>query len=224
MPPDLPENVSPAWGFGTFPRADAKALCFNNGGSGMERRSASQHDWLASWHSGRISSAEALGRFDGLPIVEKNVLIGRWRGSSLPTGHPLDGLLEALGWYGKQIANSEQVHPLLFRRRSGRVVPLDPALMPTGIALRWPDLARSRTVRAAFARSVHLLQTRRFTAKIRTCEFNRKHSAALIYNNQPIVDHFRLVTSDQVIGMMRRTGMEQPFFFLMVREDDAPLA
>ena len=47
-------------------------------------------------------------------------MLGRWRGSGLPTGSPLDGLLEAYGWYGKEFLDAETVHPLLFGDRAGR--------------------------------------------------------------------------------------------------------
>jgi hypothetical protein len=47
----------------------------------------------------------------------------------LPSGSPLDGLLEACGWYGKDLLDAETVHPLLFRDR-GRSRPVNPALVP----------------------------------------------------------------------------------------------
>ena len=60
-------------------------------------------------------------------------MVGRWRGSGLPTGSPLDGLLESYGWYGKEFVDAETVHPLLFRDRAGRPRPVDPALLPVGL-------------------------------------------------------------------------------------------
>ena len=41
---------------------------------------------------------KALSCFDALQSVEPEAMIGRWRGAGLPTGHPLDGVLELLGW------------------------------------------------------------------------------------------------------------------------------
>ena len=41
-------------------------------------------------------------------------MFGRWRGRGLHTNHPLDGLLETFGWYGKEFVDAETVHPLLF--------------------------------------------------------------------------------------------------------------
>jgi hypothetical protein len=64
---------------------------------------------------------DALAFFDGLPAVPADEMLGRWRGSGLPTGSPLDGLLEAYGWYGKEFLDAETVHPLLFHDRTGPV-------------------------------------------------------------------------------------------------------
>src|SRR5690606_21055417 len=57
---------------------------------------------------------DALALFDALPTVRSVDLTGRWTGSELRTGHPMDGLLTASGWYGKQFDSTEDVHPLLF--------------------------------------------------------------------------------------------------------------
>ena len=98
-------------------------------------------------------------------------MIGQWRGAGLPTAHPLDGILEALGWYGKAFVTVDRVHPLLFRTRSGAVIPLDPAFMPVRAALRWPALARSAPARAAFAAGRALLRTGHSAAKLRAVTF-----------------------------------------------------
>ena len=75
-------------------------------------------------------------RLDALLGVTTEAMIGRWRGTGLPTGPPLDGVLESLGWYGKAFASADRIHPLLFRARSGEVLPLDPGVMPVSVALR----------------------------------------------------------------------------------------
>lgn len=176
--------------------------------------------WIPSWRTGGLSTADALSCFDALPGVEPDDVIGRWRGESLSTGHPLDGLLEALGWQGKALEGSDRVHPLLFRSPSGRATPVEPALMPTRIALMWPTLARSWPVRAAFASLRPALRARRHAARLRTREYRGRHSAAIVYNGQPIVDHLRRVDANRVLGLMERRGMEQPFLFLLTRDMD----
>ena len=97
-------------------------------------------EWPENWLAGPADCADALACFDTLAGLEPEFMIGRWRGAGLPTAHPLDGVLEALGWYGKAFESVDRVHPLLFRVRSGAVIPLDPAFMPVRAALRWPAL------------------------------------------------------------------------------------
>src|SRR4051794_32227703 len=60
------------------------------------------------------TTAEALAVFDAAPAVDPEFMLGTWRGAELPTGHPLDGVLAASGWWGKQFLGAEKVHPLLF--------------------------------------------------------------------------------------------------------------
>ena len=70
-------------------------------------------------------------------------MIGTWRGAELPTAHPLDGLLAASGWWGKQFVDAETVHPLLFPTADGVALwALNPALAfgGLGVATRIPGV------------------------------------------------------------------------------------
>ncbi|MGA8046888.1 MAG: GXWXG domain-containing protein, partial [Dermatophilaceae bacterium] len=71
--------------------------------------------------SNRLAELEAgaglavgLELFDDLPPVPVNAMLGSWRGSGVPTGSPLDGLLETYGWHGKRFDGPEDAHPLVF--------------------------------------------------------------------------------------------------------------
>ena len=144
-------------------------------------------------------------------------LIGRWRGSGLPTRSPLDGLLEAYGWYGKEFLDADRVHPLLFRTRSGPR-PVDPALIPMGVLRNRPGLARSWVARAAFSAVRPMLSTDRHTARLRTVEHRRVATAAMVYDALPIIDVFRRVSSATVLGLMDLRGLTEPFFFVLRRD------
>ena len=184
----------------------------------MHAPTTSRPRWLEDWSSGAADCADPLSRFDRLAGLEPEAMIGRWRGAGLPTGHPLDGVLEALGWYGKAFESVDRVHPLLFRTRSGAVIPLEPSFMPVGVALRWPGLARSAPVRMAFAAGRRLLRSNGSAAGLQAVTFRGKRSAAMIYDRQPIVDHFRRIDNDRVLGLMEMRGMERPYFFLLTRD------
>lgn len=138
----------------------------------------------------------------------------------MPTGHPLDGVLESLGWYGKTFESANCVHPLLFRTRSGTLIPLDPKLMPVRIALRWPALARSGPVRRVFAAMRSFLRSNQSAALLQARTFRGKRSTAMIYDRKPITDHFRRIDNDRLLGLMEMPGMSRPYFFLLTRDQN----
>ena len=65
------------------------------------------------------TSDEVLNVFDDASAVDPDFMFGTWHGAELPTGHPLDGLLAASGWWGKQFVDADTVHPLLFPKDGG---------------------------------------------------------------------------------------------------------
>jgi hypothetical protein len=176
--------------------------------------------WLAAHRDG-AQPEEALAFFDRLPTVTVAEMLGRWRGSGLHTGSRLDGLLEAYGWYGKEFSGPESVHPLLFRGRGGRPRPVDPALIPLGLLRDHTGLARSWPVRTAFGRLRPLLHTNRPTARLREVQHRGVTTAAMVYDALPIIDVFRRVGPDVVLGAMDMRGLPAPFFFLLERDDSA---
>jgi hypothetical protein len=55
-------------------------------------------------------------------------------------------------------------------------------------------------------------------AQLREVAFGGKVSASLIYDSQPIMDYFRKVTKDIVIGLGDIKGRPTDFFFHLTRE------
>lgn len=172
-----------------------------------------QPNWVRRWRRDGLSLDAARVRFDGLPPVSPEEMLGDWAGLGLPTGHPLDGLLEGLGWRGKRFRSAEDVDPLIFTPG----IALDPQLVPVGLALRWPRLAGSVVARAAFRLARPAFRSRRPAARLATVAFRGTASAAMIYDRQPIVDHFRRIDATRVLGMMEMRRAE-PYFFLLERE------
>lgn len=118
----------------------------------------------------------------------------------------------------KVLESADRVHPLLFRSKSSAVLPLDPKFMLVHVALRWPALARSAPVRVAFAAGRQLLRSDRSTARLQTVDFPGKRSAAMLCDEQPIVDYFRKIDGAHVLGLMEMRGMERPYFFFLTRD------
>jgi GXWXG protein/Domain of unknown function (DUF4334) len=178
---------------------------------------------LAELRSGAPGAAEVFAFFDDLPAVGLAELTGRWRGSELASGSPLDGLLTAYGWYGKAVVDAEEVHPLLWRRPGGPPRPISPDLLPVTLLRDHVRIARNPLARRAFAVLRPLLETDAPRARARLVEHQGVLTAALVYDRLPIVDVVRRVTADTLLGVMDLRGMERPFFFTLTREwADAP--
>src|SRR5206468_2507045 len=129
------------------------------------------------------------------------------------------GALDAYGWHGKRFDSAEDVHPLVFRAFGGRLVHLDPSRVIFGVPLlmRFPVL-KSAPVAAAVRAMLPLLSTRRSRARLRMMAHGGRVTAALVYDSVPIIDVFRRLDADTVLGLMDMKGMQQPFFFVLQRE------
>ncbi len=161
-------------------------------------------------------AATALALFDALPAVTLEEMRGSWRGKGVPTGHPLDGMLERLGWRGKRFGDPEDAHPLVFERRSGEVFEVDPAFVPMGLLLRHARWFRHTAV--AFRLGSRLVRTRSPRARLRMTEFRGVVTATMIYDALPVQDGFRQVDADTRLGVMDLRGMTQPFVFVLRRD------
>jgi len=172
--------------------------------------------WLEQAEREGVPPEEALAMFDALPPVSLEAMIGNWRGGGVPTGHALDGLLEAYGWHGKRFVSPDEVDPLVFTAGRGKTVALDPRYLPVGLVCalrphRWGWTA------GVFALASRLIRTRQPTARLRMIEHGGVTSAAMIYDRQPIIDHFREVEPGLLLGLMDLRGMP-PFVFTLRRE------
>lgn len=175
-----------------------------------------QAAWLQLRQHSGTTQREALEFFDALPIIPVDALRGRWRGSGLATGHPMDGMLEEYGWYGKEFTTAEDVHPLLFVDGRGEVAAVESRFLPVRMMLKPPG--RSRILRALFSVLRPILRTTEPRARLRMLEHRGKVSATMIYDFLPIHDVFRRVDADTVLGLMDLRGMALPFFFVLRRE------
>ncbi|KAJ3533075.1 hypothetical protein NM208_g8147 [Fusarium decemcellulare] len=155
---------------------------------------------------GKVSPEDACALFDSLPSVTPEEMIGLWKGESFDTGHPSDGQLLESGWFGKRFADDNTVDPLVFHTREGGTFPVDPrramALMANGAYL--PDV-RSQC------------ETTTSKARLRKIEHRGVVSTGMIYNELPIIDNFRKVDENTLLGMMDNIELPGPPFFFIIR-------
>ncbi len=157
---------------------------------------------------------------DTLPAVRIEQMLGTWRGSGLPTGHPLDGLLEAYGWYGKRFESADVVHPLLFEKGEESLVSINPRLVPLALVTRLGDVAQHPALIALAGRLKPLLGTRRPTARLRMTTHRGLSTATMCYDALPIHDVFRRVDDHTLLGLMDWRGSDDEFPFVLRRVDD----
>jgi hypothetical protein len=167
-----------------------------------------------------VTCEEALARFDALPAVACEEMLGHWRGAGVATGHVMDGLLEAYGWYGKSFLDAERVHPLVFRTAQGTRYAIDPWRIPLRLA-RYRTLSQSAVARTLFRLGTPLLRTTQPRARLRAMACRGVVTATMVYDHLPICDSFRRVDERTLLGLMDLRGAP-PFFFSLEREPFHP--
>ena len=177
-------------------------------------------------HAARLAALEqhgdlasALALFDDLPATNVEELLGQWRGSGLATGHPLDGLLERYGWWGKRFEGPDAAHPLVFEDAGGRFG-VDPAGVPVGLVVRAGGLLRQEPLALLARRFRRLRRTTRPKARLRMVGYRGVVTATMVYDALPVLDHFRRVDADTLVGAMDARGLHAPFFFVVRRWPD----
>lgn len=162
------------------------------------------------------SLAEAKAFYDTLSPIAPESMLGWWKGEELATGHAFDGLLGPSGWWGKAFRSADEVDPLVFER-GGKRFAGNPGLMPLALVARFPRLAKARASAALFRAASPLLRTKRSRARLRTLTYRGVASAAMIYDQLPIVDCFRQVDEATLLGAMDFRGFADPYFFVLRR-------
>ncbi|MDK4741226.1 DUF4334 domain-containing protein [Rhizobium sp. CNPSo 3464] len=163
------------------------------------------------------SQAEAFDYFDSLSVTSVTELAGLWRGHGVACGHPLDGILENLGWYGKRFTADHRADALLFAVGPHRLVAIDPEMIPLKLVLRFHRFGRTRIARSWFSYLQKMWRANGPVASLRPMFFRGKTSAAMVYDGQPIIDHFRKIDDDRLLGAMVVGGDSRHYFFVLTR-------
>ncbi len=167
--------------------------------------------------NGQTTPQAALEVFDSLETVPMSFMWGRWKGMEIPSGHPIDGILEWSNWYGKQFIDAENVHPLLIWTANKKGLY---AINPRNIPLGMP-FPKNKLLTISMRLLKPFLQTRQSAARLRMVEYRGKTSAAMVYDTKAIIDCFRKIDDRTVMGVMDLKGSAQPYFFALERDDNA---
>jgi len=147
-------------------------------------------------------------------------MIGLWSGRGNPSGHPFDGVLENLGWFGKRFTPDMRADALLFRFDERRLIPIDPARIPLRLALRFHMLGRTSVAKNLFSYLQRGFRARGPVASLKTMSFQGVASAAMVYDVQPIVHYFRRIDDRKIMGAMTIQGDDRIYFFELERVDE----
>lgn len=160
------------------------------------------------------SQAEAFGLFDELEAVDFETMWGLWRGSEIITGHSLEGLLTAAGWYGKRFENTETVYPLVFQKPDGTLFTGNPTLLP--LCLPFERISPNAvSIGMRFVRP--FFTTEKSSARLRMTDYRGKSSASMIYDAKAIIDVFRKVDEQTLMGVMdiKHLKEDMSYFFVL---------
>ncbi|MDM9627684.1 GXWXG domain-containing protein [Rhizobium sp. S152] len=163
--------------------------------------------------------SQTIAWFHSLASVLPAEMVGVWRGEGIPSGHPLDGVLENLQWVGKRFQADLRADALLFQGRPGRLVAIEPSYFPIRLALRFAPIGRTSVAKRWFSYLQKAVRARGTTAMLSLRMMDGSETAAMVYDKQPIVDYFRRVADDEVAGMMVVEGDERRYFFRLRRVD-----
>ncbi|EJZ16479.1 DUF4334 domain-containing protein (plasmid) [Rhizobium sp. Pop5] len=166
---------------------------------------------------------ETISWFRSLEPVQPREMPGLWKGTGIPSGHPLDGVLENLGWFGKRFHTDMRADALLFQWRPGRLVAIDLGFVPIGLAIKAAPFGRTGLARSGFSYLQKACRARGTIAslKLRTLE-DAAATAAMIYDRQPVVDYFGRINDKELAGMMCVEGDVRRYFFKLQKVDATP--
>ena len=170
-----------------------------------------------------LTTEAAVDLWDRLPPVAADEMIGDWAGAEVPTGHPVDGLLAASRWDGKRFVSADEVHPLIHRDGGGALYAVNPGRVPMRTALRLP-MPKGGAATALFGLCKPLHRAKGPHARLREVAYRGAVTAAMIYDDRPIIDLFKRLDAGTVFGLMDMRGMAAPYFFTLTREGDAEAA
>jgi hypothetical protein len=121
-----------------------------------------------------------------LATVRPEDILGEWKGGEFRTGHPLNGELAKVNWYGKTFVTVHDAKPLICRDAAGELY--SHRELGKGEASLW------------------------------TVEFRGEATATMVYDGQPVLDHFKQVDDTTLMGIMNAKGTpaEGPFYYFFL--------
>ncbi|MFD9633753.1 DUF4334 domain-containing protein [Streptomyces violascens] len=138
--------------------------------------------------NGKVDPGELDAIWAALETVRPGEILGSWQGSEFDTGHPMNGQLGAVKWYGKTFNSLLDAKPLVCRDEEGELY--SNVELGKGEASLWD------------------------------VEFRGETTATMVYDGQPIFDHFKKVDAGTLMGIMNGKNVlddGRHFYFVLDR-------
>ena len=71
---------------------------------------------------GKVKETEVEEVYNALPPVSPETLVGKWKGGSFDTGHPIHEQLTTFNWAGKDFHSVDHVDPIMITDEKGNRV------------------------------------------------------------------------------------------------------
>lgn len=179
-----------------------------------------------------VSQKEAYEFFDSLDPVNAKMMKGKWKGSECITGHELEGLLTVAPWYGKEFLDPETVCPLVMENKRGELYCIAPrkifkfADRPFVLNFAKKIAEKNRSGKHFDSHKLDPLmkffKTGASCARLREIKYRGTVTSAMIYDELPIIDVFRMLDENTVLGVMDIKGQfgKMGYFFLLEKSSD----
>jgi hypothetical protein len=118
------------------------------------------------------------------------------------------------------VLGSNACRCVVVRGEAKRLVAIDPAWIPLRLALRFHKISRTRAASNLFSYLLRRLRAKGPVASLKAVPFHGVTSAAMVYDAQPIVDHFRKIADNCVMGAMVIEGDDRIYFFELKRVEE----
>ncbi|MFP7495309.1 DUF4334 domain-containing protein [Terribacillus saccharophilus] len=176
-------------------------------------------DYLNTLLRNGASQSEAFTFYDQLDIVEPEEMMGMWKGEEIVTGHPLEGLLSASGWYGKEFIDEENVHPLIFEKSDGILYAVRPNLLPVNLLMQNLHNIPKQLLSTSMSLLRPIIKTNKSAARLRKVDYRGTVTSAMVYDNKGIIDVFRKIDENTLLGIMdiKEQVPDKVFFFCLTK-------
>ena len=163
----------------------------------------------------KMTQKQALEFFNSLDTVAPDELWGTWVGGEIETGHPMDGMLTAVGWQGKTFIDMENVHPLLYKiGKNGKVKYADVAKLPIATFMSWPR----PLIKAIFPFVAPFVTTKNSCTRLREVMHEGKLSATMVYDEIPMLEIFRRIDDNMLLGLADMKSVPDAKFYFTLKD------